>query len=204
MHPLDSSLDTSIHERPKPPARRRSSLDNSSLSAPDAFRQTLSAEQQAEYRPGRQRRLSLNAGPYMNITFLATNSLRPRVDLDADFHDSQHSTTADKKSNTALDPQSNSAESSFDDDSSSSGGTFCDASVQEEANEEYLKKDLGASCFWSVGDASYMEDGEVDCEFDQGELEKHLIEIIAEDGLESGLEQADREALREAMMSMKM
>jgi hypothetical protein len=38
------------------------------------------------------------------------------------------------------------------DDDSSECDSFCDANANERANTEYLKKDLGASCFWSSTD----------------------------------------------------
>lgn len=39
-----------------------------------------------------------------------------------------------------------------DDDSFSECDSFCDAQDNERANAEYLKKDLGASCFWASSD----------------------------------------------------
>jgi hypothetical protein len=86
-----------------------------------------------------------------------------------------------------------SSHDSDDDDS------FCDASVMEQANEEYIKRDLGASCFWSDGPDDLAD---VDFEIDDDELQRNLVEIITEEGLEEGMEAADAAALAEALRSL--
>ena len=163
--------------RPRRQRRRRLSLDNSCLGATprvQAFQNHLYHIQQDEYYYDddddnlmpesilspiyskgvnshcRVRRLSLNNRTSANSTFLATLVNNPSLvtntnkdDLDQDWHDSLHS----KSSNyTGAGSESS---STFSGDSSSS---FCQASVEEPANREYIRKDLGASCFWGDDD----------------------------------------------------
>ena len=215
MHPLNVTLDESLHNsRPGPPARRRSSLDNSQLAAADTFRHILSADlQDDEYNTtgaGGQRRLSLNVKlQNANTTFLAeicggsSSGRRAKVDLDEDFHNSVHSKSksrpftkgknyvsdnsategshsnvdeSDKNVANVMEDMSSSDESSLESDAD----TFCDASVQEQANKDYIRKDLGASVYWN-GDSVALDDLNDD---DFGD-EKVVVEMIAED-LEEG------------------
>lgn len=179
MHPLSTSLDASNHEfrHDGPVARRRTSLDNSCLSADESvkliLRQTSddAVEDREDKRP---RRLSLNHNSCITVTFLATAStnraLKKADDLDMDCHDSSHdrkeTTRAPVKSvisfggvelegsdNDDHEMECDMFEDDFDD---SDCDSFCDASVQEPANKEYLVKDLGASAIWS-GEASLSE-----------------------------------------------
>lgn len=180
MHPLDSSLDESLHtSRPGPPARRRSSLDNSQLAAAATFRQLMPDEDDEFDEKTPKRRLSLNAKlQNANTTFLAemsnSSSGRPKVDLDADFHNSIHSASKPRsilkgsKAAYVSDPEGSPTPLLADEDSSESSlesdcDSFCDASVQEPANREYIRKDLGASVFWN----SAANDGFLDLE-DEG------------------------------------
>lgn len=161
MHPLDHSLDENFHQ-PKL-QRRRSSLDNSCLGAAQSSLLVFNAD---DSEGTRKRRLSLNNTTATIPTFLAEWSVRPKSkDLDMDWHESVHSRTSlmgeDSPTATAgggsvMQNSMGSAkmsfgsvegsESSLDD---SDGDSFCDASAEEPANRIYLRKDLGASCFWS-------------------------------------------------------
>jgi hypothetical protein len=232
-HPLEQTLDESFHRRP--PVRRRSSLDNSGLTAEGAVRERIASSQDSldddrmqKQRPKRRPSLTDVSVP---VTFLANmngTSHRPRVDLDEDLHSSAHNAThlpTPSKSNKqttfapATDlvspsscgsspPHSNDINNSHDNWSNSStssgddgdgGDSFCDASVQEQANEEYIKTDLGASCFWSEGPDDLAD---VEFQIDDEELQRHLVEIIAEEGLEEGMEAADAAALAEALRGL--
>lgn len=156
MHPLDHSLDDNFHQ-PKL-QRRRSSLDNSCLGAAQSSLLFFDAD---ESEGSRKRRLSLNNTTATIPTFLAELSVRPKSkDLDMDWHESVHSRTSLMGENSPTEPggnsmdsannmssaQSEESESSLDD---SDGDSFCDASAEEPANRIYLRRDLGASCFWS-------------------------------------------------------
>jgi hypothetical protein len=59
----------------------------------------------------------------------------------------------------SADETENSIDDFSDDSNFSDCDSFCDASVQEPANREYLQKDLGASCFWEMS-FSDLEDCE--------------------------------------------
>jgi hypothetical protein len=244
-HPLESKLDESFHR--KAPARRRSSLDNSNLSAEGAVKERLLVTIYGdEKRTQQHRRPSLSDGLTVPITFLADSNgaTRPKVDLDWDLHTSAHSRTkasttsaayqtqsllnrstksadtpasgsehdkdwamAGHANTTSFNPRRANATDSSDDESnynsdlsshsSDDDDSFCDASVMEQANEEYIKQDLGASCFWSDGPDDLADD-ELDFK-DDDELQRNLVEIIAEEGLEEGMEAADAAALAEAL-----
>jgi len=166
MHPLEVSLDESVHQtagRPGVP-RRRSSLDNSCLGAADTIRHIIPDNDVEISAP--RRRLSLCAKQTLTTTFLASTDSRPKLDLDADWHASNHSQQAMRgqksghstatqatPSSGAEDPSESSLESDAD--------SFCDASVQEPANREYLRKDLGASCFWGSADGCGFDFDEI-------------------------------------------
>ena len=249
VHPLESKLDESFHRRP--PARRRSSLDNSNLSAEGAVKERLASARDPldddDKKQNQQRRPSLSDGITIPITFLANaNGVpRPKVDLDMDLHTSAHSRTKGtvgggatlRRSllNRPSSPDSTGSGSDNDDDigcsilvaavsprkasatddkeevhdsgpdsdlsshSSDDDDSFCDASVMEQANEEYIKDDLGASCFWSDGPDDLAD---VDFQIDDEELQRNLVEIIAEEGLEEGMEAADAAALAEALKGL--
>lgn len=231
MHPLDTIIDDSHHCPRRTVARRRSSLDNSCLAAPDAFRQIMmdscgSDDDDDHRRSGdgcrkggrrsghRERRLSWNSAVSKPTTFLAgpmTPSSRPKkVELDADFHHSHHS----PKSNscrggsgggssghaanlTNSPPIVSDAGEDDDDDSSNDDGnaddhseegsldsdcdSFCDASFQEPANREYLRRDLGASCYWASTDTCML--GDLDDE-DFDEVECVVDDMLRNEGLD--------------------
>jgi hypothetical protein len=116
-----------------------------------------------------QRRLSLNNRVTIPTTFLAgpvssqDRGSRVKQELDTDFHSSLHGSPSAVRAKIQpwhlTEPPvlfspiavSCDGDDTFDEDESfdSDCDTFCDASVQEAANREYLRKDLGASCFWS-------------------------------------------------------
>ncbi|KAL7570042.1 hypothetical protein ACA910_017081 [Epithemia clementina (nom. ined.)] len=103
MHPLDQTIETSFH-RPRIVERRRSSLDNSSLAAPESFAALLlfPREEQEDYARKAPRRLSLGTKlEVTNTTFLAMSSNKKRrngdektKDLDSDRHESNHNPTS--------------------------------------------------------------------------------------------------------------
>lgn len=178
MHPLEKDMDESAHgKRPGPPPRRRSSLDNSSLAAAETFKQILQDAEDFKTILAPRRRLSLNAGQTITPTFLAEmNKTRRTTDLDLEGHSSTHGPSSSSSPRKVSD---NSDSSSFADTSPSapmkyyryqnddsddssessleSGDSFCDASVQEPANREYLRKDLGASCYWNSGNDFFVD-----------------------------------------------
>ena len=164
MHPLEATLDSSFHN-PKQQMKRRSSLDNSALSAEESF-MSLIPDIKEYGSSSRRRRYSLNSCENKTTTFLAELlPKRCKKDLDMDFHASGHSDgpvrrcggrggtresnnklengTGDTQ-NTSLGDTMDLSESSME----SSSNTFCDAEEGEPANRAYLQKDLGASCFW--------------------------------------------------------
>lgn len=160
MHPLAETLDDSFHHS-KQQHKRRSSLDNSALSAEESF-MSLIPDMEEYDSSARKRRYSLNNSENKNTTFLAELlPSRPKRDLDLDFHTSNHSKASpnartssphtNKLDDGTGDTQNTSLIDTLDmSDSSmeSSSGTFCDADEGEPANRAYLQKDLGASCFW--------------------------------------------------------
>ncbi|EEC44145.1 predicted protein [Phaeodactylum tricornutum CCAP 1055/1] len=159
---LDKDLDASLHSQShhgQRPARRRSSLDNSCLAAPETFREYLfdigQDDKDLERGPRERRRLSLNNRTSTTTIFLAgsPSTHRPKIDLDKDWHDSFHSKTP-----TDLLSSHHDSATSWDSDEDS----FCDATEEEPANREYLRRDLGASCRWS-------DDGSEDFDFEDEE-----------------------------------
>lgn len=163
--------------------RRRTSLDNSCLSASDTFAVLISEDDKSEFTQ-KERRLSLGSKLEVTITFLAVNTTPEQVkenkrDLDEDGHGSihipvkgrpsSHSKTS-KASDTintssyssmVLESESEDSESEEnsvdDDDDESDCDSFCDASVGEPANRQYLRSDLGGSVMcsddsWDNGD----------------------------------------------------
>jgi len=196
MHPLETTLDESVHTARAHAAKRRSSLDNSCLAAAETFRHLV--PDCVDFTMSPRRRLSLNAMEQAKTTtFLATNpDSRPKLDLDADFHNSIHSSQAflryaNKSSHSAgtFSTASGFGVAGGDRDDGSIGGsslesdadTFCDASVQEPANREYLRKDLGASCFWNSGDMG-LSDFELSGMNDK--LDQGLAQIVIAEGVE--------------------
>ena len=162
MHPLAETLDGSFHQS-KQQQKRRSSLDNSALSAEESFISLIPDIEDYD-ASARKRRYSLNNSVNKNTTFLAellTNRPKKDLDLDLDCHMSNHSKGpqngryssrhSNKLDDGTGDTQNTSLVDTLDmSDSSmeSSSGTFCDAEEGEPANRAYLQKDLGASCFW--------------------------------------------------------
>jgi hypothetical protein len=182
MHPLGQTLDESFHQ-PKE-QKRRSSLDNSCLSAAESFYTLIQdiGEYELSY-PQRQRirRLSLNNSESMPITFLADLLPRaPKKELDEDFHSSSHRAgegdryqssqstkledgSGETEDTSAMDSMIELSESSMDDDDDDdSCDSFCDAEESEPANSAYLRKDLGASCFLDDDMYGDMEESEED------------------------------------------
>ena len=161
--------------------KRRTSLDNSCLSAAHASLKIMMQEQDSEeYANRRPRRFSLNNNSTIAVTFLATvipSGHRKSDALDLDLHCSEHGSNDGLPRGKQM--SFGTAETlSFDDDSScfsldTDCASFCDASVQEQANKEYLQKDLGASCFWDI-DFSDMGDD------DEGTTENAMPAAIAE------------------------
>ena len=157
-------MDTSSHkESPvRGVQRRRSSLDNSCLNASETFLQHLQDSDPDAVQTSPRRRLSLNSGDNMNTTFLAGEVDRERQDLDVDWHNSAHSpqpTTSKHNDISAASTKTPTTASSseepwlsLDEESESSlesdCDSFCDASVREQPNKEYLRTDLGASCWF--------------------------------------------------------
>jgi hypothetical protein len=181
MHPLDTSLDRSWHEgRHGHKVKRRSSLDNSCLASNDSFRQLITLDFLDS--PKRQhRRLSLNPGNTVTTSFLAGNDIRPQMDLDLDWHSSDHKPEGNprrfRRSSSSpfkLTDSENSNETlvtvgtlsgdeislNSSSDSSSDCDSFCDASFHEPPDKDYLQHNLGASCFWN-SDASLLKDHEI-------------------------------------------
>jgi hypothetical protein len=182
MHPLDSSLDASVHGR-QSRTPRRSSLDNgacredllglvsrssgisqnnwmgqwyhySSSSDEDIYASSSADEMDFGYGrsrgPAGPRRLSLNNCTSMNTTFLASTnysvSTADKSDLDIDWHleTQKNCPPATDDSGSSVPPR-NAADDEDDDDVDS----FCDAEGAEPADQEYMRKDLGASCIWN-------------------------------------------------------
>lgn len=169
MHPLAISLDSSVHKHiylhhDGPTKKRRTSLDNSCLSAAHASLQLLmngSSDHSDEFEhTSRPRRFSLNNESTIAVTFLAgLCGNKQATDLDLDDHDDGYLKGGKQiSSGTAetLTFDDNGSDSCFSWDSDCD--SFCDASVQEPANKEYLQKDLGASCFWDIDFSDMGED----------------------------------------------
>ena len=159
MHPLEQTLDKSFHGQPTQ-TRRRSSLDNSALSAENSFMSLgLFGDKDDYHTSSKQRRYSLNSCENKPTLFLADlGPAREKEDLDLDCHNSGHSKEcryssrfANKMDDGTGDTQNTSLISALDLSESSmesSSGTFCDAEEGEPANRSYLQRDLGASVFW--------------------------------------------------------
>jgi hypothetical protein len=118
----------------------------------------------------------------VTTSFLAGNEIRPLVDLDLDWHSSDHKPVGNPRrlrrtvSNPSkLTGSENSNETlvtvgitlsedeislNSSSDSSSDCDSFCDASFHEPADKDYLRNNLGASCFWN-SDASLLKDHEI-------------------------------------------
>jgi hypothetical protein len=184
MHPLDTSLDRSWHEgRHGHKVKRRSSLDNSCLTSNNSFRQIITLD--FFESPARQhRRLSLNPGNTVTTSFLAGTDHRPQMELDLDWHSSAHEPvlshgnprrfergtsklTESENSNETLitvdtekDDDEISLNSGNSSNSSSDCDSFCDASFHEPADKDYLRNNLGASCFWN-SQSSLVPDHEI-------------------------------------------
>ena len=180
MHPLNEIIDTSFH-RPRKLERRRSSLDNSSLAAPECFAAALlSEDEKDEFAQEKTRRLSLGSKlEETNTTFLAKiNSSKhttneQRRDLDSDRHDSHHNPATSRcpQSSHSKATANTASFSSDDDDSASSDNdhesivdhdfsdcdSFCDASTEEPAIRAYLRSDSCASSMWSDDSSDFLE-----------------------------------------------
>ena len=159
MHPLQQTLDTSQHEfRHEGPVKRRTSLDNSCLSAHESMRMLLPDPESYERSTRQPRRYSLTHELTITATFMASDKTDKQKDvLDLDCHNSNHSRTT--VSIEGLPPMEQQGDEELSEDDlfdNSDYDSFCDASVQEQANKEYLIKDLGASCFWG-GEASISD-----------------------------------------------
>lgn len=164
MHPFDSSLDTSFHKHmgPQDPRRkqtRRTSLDNGCFSDKSEL-MSLDGSSHGT-RSMLPRRRSLNTEMVIPTTFLASvvrgSSTKPDSDLDLDCHTwvdeaseragpSLHSSHHHMKPiamEVTDDEQEGSASSAFDENEDS----FCEASYAAPANEQYMRQDLGVSCF---------------------------------------------------------
>jgi hypothetical protein len=160
--------------------KRRSSLDNSCLASNDSFRQIISLDfLDSPRRQRHHRRLSLNPGNTVTTSFLAGPDHRPQMDLDLDWHSSDHklegnpkrfrrcSSTPSKLAGSENSNETVATVRSEDEislnsssDSSSDCDSFCDASFHEPADNDYLRNNLGASCFWN-SDASLHMDHEI-------------------------------------------
>ena len=153
MHPLAIALDTSFHKkhyiRHDGRVKRRTSLDNSCLSAGASLQLIIQHNNDGEEFTTKQRRFSLNNQFTMAVTFLAglQASAKKNGDLDMDDHSGGKKQASGRTAETTLLAE-DASQSSFDSDYDS----FCDASVQEQANKEYLQTDLGASCFFEFDD----------------------------------------------------
>lgn len=165
MHPLDEIIEDNFH-RPKQ-QRRRSSLDNSCLSAQESILSLIPDIDDYEHSSAK-RRFSLNGNENKTCTFLAeifpTRS-SSKKDLDLDFHASTHGEArpmpdasgrySSRHTNNKIEEEASgetldtldSSESILGDDDDSCD-SFCDAEAGEPANRSYLRQDLGASCFW--------------------------------------------------------
>lgn len=180
MHPLNTALEDLPHEQHT--QKRRSSLDNSCLAPGRSSRLLTDADDEDSNQP---RRLSLNNHTRISISFLASGHLkRMHSDLDMDNHKSDHAPQhgdAKKLSSTgttAEDVSEGDSTLSYDDCDS-----FCDASVQQEADKDYLRRDLGASCIW---DDTTVDTGLVE------ELEEMSLDSVPEDICE--VDEDDEEA----------
>jgi hypothetical protein len=148
---LDASLHESCHGSSRRSPRRRLSLDNSCLATPDtAFRSNYLYDMYRDEdidRYPQHRRLSLNNRTQATEFFLAgPQSLRrDKMDLDKDMHDSLHSKESTEKFSSHHD-----SASSWDSD----GDSFCEASVEDQANREYLHQE---SFFWRHGSSDEFD-----------------------------------------------
>jgi hypothetical protein len=105
MHPLAIILGN--YFRHDGPVKRRTSLDNSCLSAHASIQLLLHSEDETdEYQnESRPRRLSLNNKATIAITFLAgltPSTHRKDDDLDLDYHKSEHGVSPQRSSSEAL------------------------------------------------------------------------------------------------------
>ena len=184
MHPLNTALEDLPHEQQIP--KRRSSLDNSLLAPGRSSRLLTEADDEDEKESNQPRRLSLNNHARITISFLASGHLkRTHGDLDMDYHKSEHAPGDAKK----LSSTGTTAEDVSDDDDDSTLSyddcdSFCDASVQQEADKDYLRRDLGASCIWD--DTTTVDTGLVE------ELEEMSLDSVPEDLCE--VDEEDEEA----------
>jgi hypothetical protein len=122
-----------------------------------------------ESPPRHHRRLSLNPGNTVATTFLAGTDHRPPAELDLDWHSSTHEpvggnsrrfrspssklagseNSKETVATVATEDDEISLNSSGGSNSSSDCDSFCDASFHEPADKDYLRNNLGASCFWN-------------------------------------------------------
>jgi len=187
MHPLATALDTDWHDnRHETPVKRRTSLDNSCLSAHESIRLMLDDEEFEDTARRTPRRRSLDHSVRITATFLADGT-SPHVkkgdDLDLDCHildDSKRSKSGMSMTAALNFDSDNEDDSSLDD---SDCDSFCDASFQDEANKDYIENNLGASCYW--GDASLSEvqgdiEGIIEEQF--ADMDNSRPEMISEDG----------------------
>jgi hypothetical protein len=141
-----------------------------------------------------RRRLSLNNGVTAPTTFLAgpisSQGSRAKQELDSSLHESPAGVRTNVQAlrltelpvifsriSVSYDgDDTDNEDESFDSDCD----TFCDASVQEPANREYLRKDLGASCFWNSINTCSLSDAN---EF-LDDIERNVDAMIHEDRLQ--------------------
>lgn len=203
MHPLDcgNSSEFEKHERK---AARRTSLDNSCLQDNQEVLVKMISGSSCldDSNHGGillPRRLSLNNVHSTATTFLAApkGEARPKVDLDMDCHVDNGDGDEEVPDGNSFVFQSSFGELSRnvisedeDDETSlvSDGDSFCEASKTEPANQEYIEKELGASCFWDGEGGEHMSDAEL-AEFEALENGEHES---TENGLEN-LEEATDE-----------
>lgn len=184
MHPLNITLADLPHEQQIP--KRRSSLDNSLLAPGRSSRLFTEADEEDEKESNQPRRLSLNNHARITISFLASGHLkRTHGDLDMDYHKSEHA-PGDAKKLSSTGTTADVSDGDDDDDSTLSYDdcdSFCDASVQQEADKDYLRRDLGASCIWD--DTTTVDTRLVE------ELEEMSLDSVPEDLCEVDEEQED-------------
>jgi hypothetical protein len=144
--------------------KRRTSLDNSCLASNNTFRHliTIDSDTNTSRYP---RRLSLNPGVTVTTSFLAGTEHRPKMELDSSDHEavghsrqygrySSNHRDSENSNETlvTMDTEKDQDEISLGSDSSSDCDSFCDASVQELPDKDYLRNNLGASCYWNSND----------------------------------------------------
>lgn len=159
MHPLEKDIEKESEQfERKPPVRRRSSLDcTSSLDGvrTERYGGDAAGTPTEDLYSRVPRRLSLSNKVSVPTTFLASSSSREKEDLDTDLHNSLHSVSNHQYSEgggSSTNYSSKLGHPDWDDESSlenSDMDSFGEASEGEEADKDYIRKDLGASCFFT-------------------------------------------------------